>query len=661
VCGGSFIVLTNSVRRLLIVAAIAATLLAVSYTLVIRSVNELLNAESVNRANAWAGTMMTQVSDLEKILSGETPSDDTVLFLEQIRTVSDVFCYKLYDKNGALVINSSHIGRGGSTSDKLSLDLRKRVIEGNRVVASRKGKTKYEPATLSEITVAIARNGETLGFLKLEIDETGRSSSTKAVVSTLAVTLLGLLLFAFGVPSIGFLRRTSEKERAEGQLEYLAFHDGLTGLKNRNAITRILDRTVTQSGNSMCALHMIDLDNFKTINDTKGHDAGDMLLKEVANRISRVSEGIADVGRLGGDEFVIIQYNVRRTQQVEAFGQQLLNAMKKPVTFNGFEIDTGTSIGSAIFPIDSNNATDLMKSADTALYVAKSDGRGCQRMFKPEYDSKMQRRSLVENKVRLALTNNTFYLAFQPIFNLQTKRMVSVEALLRLNDPEVGQISPAEFIPIAEEAGLIEDIGDWVIGESCRALALMPSQMRLALNLSAVQFYRGDLVSTVMKAIAANKIDPRRLELEITESLLLKNSTDVQDKIKRLKALGCSLALDDFGSGYSSLSYLWRYPFDKIKIDREFVAALSSNPDVEGIVEIILHLAKKLKMVVTAEGIETYEQELALASLGCDQVQGFLYSKPVTMADLAPFFLRDFYGKHHSQPKLVVEQQRISA
>jgi diguanylate cyclase (GGDEF)-like protein len=653
--------MTSTIRRLVLIGATACALLATAYVLVMDSVQSLSAAESAHRAKAWTQALVTQVTDLADVINGAAPSSTSRAYLEQARSTDDVWQYRLYDKAGKLVVKSGQIGQPNIYAEALG-DVRpsavREVAASGIFVKSRAGRADVEPDVIGEAIVPIVIDRELHGYLLLEIDETKRRDSTQSVITKLAATLLGLLLLAFGAPAVAFLRQTRKKERAEDQLEYLAYHDGLTGLKNRSSISRILDHTISETAAGLsCAVHMIDLDNFKGINDTKGHDAGDMLLQEVAKRLVKVCEGSAEVGRLGGDEFVIIQRNVRKSSQVEALAQQIINTMKKPVSFNGAELDTGASIGASLHPIDGKTSADLLKSADTALYVAKRDGRGCYRMFKPEYDAKMQRRSAVEAKVRQALIHGGFTLAYQPIFNLATKRIVSLEALLRLHDGELGHITPGEFIPIAEEAGLIEEVGDWVIAEACRSLALLPSQLRLAINLSAVQFYRGDVVSTVMKAIAATKIDPRRLELEITESLLLKNSAEVQDKIGRLKALGCTLALDDFGSGYSSLSYLWRYPFDKIKIDREFVAALSSNPDVEGIVEIILHLAKKLKMIVTAEGIETYDQELILASLGCDQVQGFLYSKPVSMADLAPFFLRDFYSNAAAHPPKLVTSQ----
>jgi diguanylate cyclase (GGDEF)-like protein len=646
--------MTKLIQNIVLFITLALVLLAAGYVMVITSTDRLIQTESRHRAEAWAKSVLVQVPDIKEIIEGSKPSQSSVTFMEHARSIGDIWAYKLYNKQGKLVLVSSQIDRthqlAGSLDD-IDKNIRQIVEERGMAFRTRGRKLAFEPALIADSIIPVKQYGELIGYLHLEVDETERSAANKITISQLALSLLGVLLIGFGGPAWAFLLRTQQKDKAEDQLTYLAYHDDLTGLKNRSAINRLLASSLGKTGASQLVVHMIDLDNFKGINDTLGHEAGDLLLKEVALRLRRACDVQADVGRLGGDEFVVIQPNVKRLSQAESLASQILAVLRRPLVISGNEIECGASIGIASYPDDSKSASELLKNADTALYVAKSNGRGTYCVFKPELDAKMQRRRLVENKLRLAMANSGFQLAFQPLFDLKTKRIESVEALLRLNDPELGIITPAEFIPIAEEAGLIDEIGEWVIHEACRSLALLPKQMSLALNLSPVQFQRGDVVGNVTKAIAASKIDPRRLELEITESLLLKDSPDTLDKIKRLKSLGCLIVLDDFGAGYSSLSYLWRYPFSKLKIDREFVSAMTANPDVAGIVEIMVHLAKKLGMKVTAEGVETFNQELALADLGCDQVQGFLYAKPMPMADLAPFFLRDFYTRSEENSK----------
>ncbi len=638
------------IRRIALFSALAVGLLAFGYLTVVTSADRLIQSESRFRTDAWAESMLTQVPDIKEIIEGEQPSEDSILFMEQARTIGDIWEYKLYNKEGKLVLVSSQLGRTHrftDTLDSLNFNVRQLVEDTGLAIRTRDGKEEYEPKLITDSIVRVMQQGEMIGYLHLEVDESKRAAENKGTISHLALSLLAILLIGFGGPAAAYLLSAQKKEKAEDQLAYLAFHDDLTGLKNRAAINRVLNRALESNGaandGAQCVVHMIDLDHFKSINDTLGHEAGDALLKEVAVRLRHICNMSADVGRLGGDEFVIVQPGVKRAGQAETLAAQVIAALKRPMVVGGNEIECGASVGFASYPDNASTTSELLKCADTALYVSKSQGRGMYCAFKPEHDAKMVRRRLVETKLRQAMASKGFTLAFQPLFNLASKKIESVEALLRLNDPEIGHISPGEFIPIAEEAGLIDEIGEWVVYEACRALALLPKPMSLALNLSPVQFQRGDIVGTITKAIAASKIDPRRLELEITESLLLKDSPETQDKIKRLKALGCAIVLDDFGAGYSSLSYLWRYPFSKLKIDREFVAAMTANPDVAGIVEIMVHLAKKLKMRVTAEGVETMSQELALVELGCDQVQGFLYARPMPMADLAPFFLRDIY------------------
>jgi diguanylate cyclase (GGDEF)-like protein len=631
--------------RLFWILAMAMALLLAAFFLVTGSVRHLVNSESAHRAEAWAQSLMSQVGDLQEIVAGEDPSEDSIMFMEQARTIGDVWQYMLFDKSGKLVLVSSQLGRSNTFDKSLSdfgFELAKFTENGRAISRPRNGRSSHEPELLTETLVPIASDGKVFGYLLLAVDETARTRTNQTIISGLAVMLLGLIAVAFGVPGIAFIRRTQQKEMVEGQLEYLAYHDGLTGLSNRNAITRILDHAITQNRNSKSAVFLIDLDHFKGVNDTHGHEAGDTLLREVANRLQTVCAGRADVGRTGGDEFIVVQHKIGGQDDVEKLARRILAAMKKPVRLETVEIDCGASIGISLYPLDGKNTSEVLKAADTALYVAKGEGRGCYCLFKPEYDARLQRRLLVEARLRVALKSSGFSLALQPIFNLASGDIESVEALLRLHDPEIGTISPVEFIPIAEEAGLIEEIGRFVIDESCRTLSLLPQEIRLSLNLSPVQFSRGDIVATVSKALAAYHLNPKRLELEVTEGLLLRDSVDVQDKIASLKEIGCTLALDDFGAGYSSLKYLWRYPFDKIKIDRSFIEAMDGNDDVRGIVETIIGLGRKLNMTVTAEGVETLEQAQTLKRMSCDQVQGFYYAKPMPLGELAALLMTRF-------------------
>ncbi len=607
-------------------------------------VNQLMRTDARHRATDWSANLLDNVADLREIIAGEVPSDESVLFFEQARIIGNVWDYKIFDVQGQLVIASNAIGRTHAHREAISVryPAARQAIQSDGIfIDTRAAAGSHEPDFLSETLAPIAFRGERIGYLGLTVDETDRLQDTQAIATRLVGAIVVISLIAFGVPALSLLRRTRQKEAAENKLEFMAYHDALTGLKNRRAIAQYLDRWTGGQDPGPLALHIIDLDDFKGINDTMGHDAGDSCLLEVADRVTRVVAGRGEVGRLGGDEFVVVQTQMTDKSGVEEFARSLVEALDRRFFVNGNRASTRGSVGSARFPQDGNTAPELMKSADVALYAAKNAGRNCHRLFEPSFDEKLRRRRYVEGRLRSALADGGFMLHFQPMIDLATGRVESVEALLRLADG-AEMISPSEFIPIAEETGLISAIGEWVIDEGCRCLALLPDGIRMSINLSPAQFERDDLVATVANAIGRHDVDPGRIELEVTETLLLRDAEDVRTKIERLRALGCSIVLDDFGSGYSSLGYLWRYPFDKIKIDRSFVAGMSGNPDVVNIVETIIHLARRLRMRVTAEGVETEEQSQILRKLECGSVQGFHFSRPVAFAELSALILRTF-------------------
>lgn len=644
--------------RIIVTAMSAVAFAFMTFAFVSLYVNQLLRHDAIERSSAWTQTLVTNVSDLPEIVEKQIPSDETVMFLEQARVIGNVWRFKIFDAQGNLILSSHHFTGATGVDDSLQSEypLAMATMEADGIyVETRPRKSKFEPEYVSESIAPIWSKGKTVGYIGLVVDETSRRNKATDIATRFAAILIAIVLAAFGIPAIGFIRRSREKEQAESKLERLAYYDTLTGLKNRHAITQILDHEIARN-NERLAIHIVDLDNFKLINDTMGHDAGDACLRNVTERLTDVANGQAIVGRIGGDEFLLVQTNARTAVDAEKLAGRIVREMKRPVLINNSEMDTSVSVGTALFPRDGYSSAELVKSADVALYTAKNTGRGCFRLYKPEYDEKLKRRRLVETKVRQAIEAGSFTLAFQPLLDLASGDVVSVEALIRLEDAELGPIPPAEFIPIAEEAGLIEEIGNWVIAEACRSLALLPSHIKVAVNLSAIQFSRGDLVKIVNSAIRSAGVQANRLELEITESLLLRDSDHVLDKIDRLKAIGCSLVLDDFGSGYSSLSYLWRYPFDKIKIDREFVSAMQNNHDVSGIVETVIALGKKLGMKVTAEGVETIDQATLLSELECDEVQGYLYARPLPMAELAVFLLQHKAERSAAPPRLPVRR-----
>ncbi len=420
--------------------------------------------------------------------------------------------------------------------------------------------------------------------------------------------------------------------RAVAELRHLSWHDGLTGLPNRAALHEDLARRL---GNGQpTAVLCLDLDRFKAVNDTLGHAVGDLLLQEVARRFRAVLPPGAMVARLGGDEFVVLQPRQDEAGETEALCGRLMACLSDPIEVAGTEVCVGLSIGVAVAPEDGHDADIVLRHADIALYQAKDDGRSAFRRFVPQMNERLQRRRALELDLRRALADDELALHFQPRFTAGNLRPAGVEALLRWRRPDGSHVGPEHFVPLAEETGLIVPIGAWVLREACRQAAALPGLM-VSVNLSPVQFRCGDLVATVEAALSAADLDPRRLELELTEGVLIDDTEKAMRLLDRLKGLGLKLALDDFGTGYSSLSYLQSFPFDRVKIDRRFVARLGRSAEALAIVRAVLDLARGLGMATTAEGVETPEQLALLRSIGCDEVQGFLLGRPAPLGQLA--------------------------
>ncbi|MFM1814147.1 MAG: hypothetical protein RLZ98_842, partial [Pseudomonadota bacterium] len=428
----------------------------------------------------------------------------------------------------------------------------------------------------------------------------------------------------------------TNRRRVEAKIVHLARHDPLTDLANRMLFRDELERALdTEEGsNRGFALHLIDLDYFKAVNDTHGHQTGDKLLRQVAQRIRHTVRSNDLVARLGGDEFAILQMSVSDPVPAGRLADRLGKALARPFSIDGNHIAVGSSIGVALAPADGNTSQELLKAADLALYSAKADGRGNYRYYCASMNATLQMRRNLDSELRQALERNEFELFYQPIRDLDADRISGYEALIRWRHPERGLVPPMEFIPAAEQNGLITAIGAWVLQTACTEIARQPGALRIAVNLSPVQFRSPDLVSTVRKALDASGLPPERLELEITESSLLDKTEHTHHQLLALNAMGVRIALDDFGTGYSSLSYLMSYPIDCIKIDRSFVAKLSDGAQSVSIVRAITDLASSLGMSTTAEGVETEEQLCQLLALGCSEAQGYLFSPPRPAADI---------------------------
>jgi diguanylate cyclase (GGDEF)-like protein len=432
------------------------------------------------------------------------------------------------------------------------------------------------------------------------------------------------------------------REESDARSLHLAYHDSLTGLGNRLLFKEQLEdvlKDVLEASKPVAVL-FVDLDGFKGVNDTLGHSIGDLLLKSIANRIRDILPVNGRIARLGGDEFAILQISAEQPSAAIALAQNIIEVVGQPSTIEGYDVTVSASVGVAVADAGSMNAEAFLKSADIAMYGAKAAGPGNYRMFDSEMDAAVQARSTIEREMRNGIVQNEFRLYYQPLVNLQTQKVTAFEALMRWQHPARGLVSPAEFISLAEETGLIVRLGEWALREACSDAMGWPEDISVSVNLSAVQFAKGDLVSTVMNALASSGLPASRLELEITESILLEGSDHNVRILEQLHELGVRISLDDFGTGYSSIGYLRSFSFDKLKIDQSFVKDLLADEKSLAIVRAIVGLGSSFGITTTAEGVETEDQRSCLNQEGCTEVQGFLYSEPLPPREIAPLLGR---------------------
>jgi diguanylate cyclase (GGDEF)-like protein len=458
------------------------------------------------------------------------------------------------------------------------------------------------------------------------------------------------------------VRDITERKDFEQQIRHMAYHDALTGLWNRHALGSTLKRLFQDLQRSeatpypeTAALLYLDLDNFKRINDTLGHAIGDELLKVVASRIAEVlrptdllaradGHDIESVARIGGDEFCLILKSLSTPMDAGRVAQRILEVLRQPVLLEGHELVITPSIGIALMPQDGRDPDTLLKNADRAMYAAKEGGRNRFQFFDPSMSSRMQERFALEAGMRRGLSQGAFHVHFQPQIDARSLTVMGMEALLRWDDPEMGSIAPTKFIPVAEETGLILELGEFVFREALRFSQSLKADglppIRVAVNLSSVQMLDPQLLDRIEQCIALTGADPKNLEVEVTESVLLVGSSQALATLKRMKALGITLALDDFGTGYSSLSYLHQYPFDILKIDQSFVQSLSDASPGRNLATAIIAMGKSLGMELIAEGVEQIDQANFLLDRGCNKAQGFLYGHPMSPKDFRDFYLQ---------------------
>jgi diguanylate cyclase (GGDEF)-like protein len=524
------------------------------------------------------------------------------------------------------------------------------IKTGVPVIATKSTPTENAPKYFAEAFVPVYAGSKPIAVVAAYVDQTAQRANVYRVILGASQTLCALTGLAFGVPAVAWYRRTREKQRADRRIQFLAHHDVLTGLANRARLTERLEAALAllPSTGTGIAVHYIDIDHFKQVNDMLGHDGGDFLLSTIGERLRTMIRIEDMIARLGGDEFVVVQTGVTGKPEAEHFAERIATVVAAPMVFHEQEIRVSFTVGVALAPADGTTPERLLKSADLALYNGKTGGRNCVRFFDSEMDEALQQRVRLERIVRDAVEHDRLEVHYQPVFEMGGHRLVGFEALARLPAPDGSVIAPPQFIPIAEELRLIDRIGEWVLREACRTAQSWPEELTVAVNLSPVQFESGDIESTVTNVLAETGLEPRRLELEITETLLLRNNASVMNTLNRLKQMGVSIVMDDFGTGYSSLSYLWKFPFDKIKIDRSFMESFEkSGHHVETVVKTIIALGREMNMRVTVEGVETSEQVDFLydadadADADADQVQGFYFGKPVPAAEVGTNILHE--------------------
>ena len=632
-------------RGIGLLVLVLAMLLGGTWATVEVTINHLLNQNATDTARNWASFLAANVTDLDKIAAGEQPSAASLAFFQATRKAGEVFRYVIFNREGYSQLVSDRDGTVLVSLSEFSAEAVRAAVTAQPVVAAKKGHSPEMPSYFAEAFVPIAVGGRPVATVAAYVDQTDQRNHFFYDFLLAAAVLCLLTGLSFGIPAVAWYHRTKEKQHAERRIRFLAHHDVLTGLANRASLIDRMNALLVASAEQrgQLAVHFIDLDHLKEINDRFGHDGGDFLLKTIAERLRTVIRSDDIVARLGGDEFVLVQPNISGREQAEEFAQRLSSALAEPMRLKEHELFTTVSIGVALAPADGDTPERLLKSADLAVYRGKADGRNCVRFFLPEMDAELQDRIELEAIIRNAVLHDRFELHYQPIFQMSDRRLIGFEALIRLPRDDGTLIPPLVFIPVAEDMRLIDKIGTWVLREACRTAAGWPKHLTVAVNLSPAQFLAGSVSEIVAAALKEAKLKPSRLELEITESLLLGDSASIMTELRTLKKLGVAIVMDDFGTGYSSLSYLWRFPFDKIKIDRSFMQGFDgSDRDAETVVKTIITLGRELHMHVTIEGVETAKQAAFLDSANGEQAQGFYFGRPVPPSELAASILADF-------------------
>ena len=592
------------------------------------AVDRVVRHQALDKAEHWGAYMANQIPNLDQLVLSGIPDDDQKTVIRDIRQIGDIFRFKLFSPEGRLVLVSddSNIAAPTGIAEQVDPEANRVIATGKPIVEVHNGEHKANrPDLYAEAYIPLfAPSGALRAVVEVYVDQSMTRAYFGDSFRSFGIVMALFCAVIFTVPGVAFYLQRILAKRSQKNAEYLANYDSLTGLLNRRAFVAKSEEMIADG--SLSLVCYLDLDRFKSINDTYGHAAGDAFLVHIAEVLRNCCRSEDLLARFGGDEFVIAFQDISMEAAVVR-ARRILKDCASEVDIGALRLSASVSIGLAVLS-EEEGLEQTLSNADAALYHAKQAGRNDYAIYGQAMGDELRRRRALEIRLREATANQEFEVHYQPLVDREGQKIVGYEALLRLNDTDGVPISPAEFVPIAEDLGLIEEIGDWTIQTAISQIATVAGDATLAINLSPAQYRSGNLVDTVREALEAADFPAKRLELEVTESLLLDDSMMIEMQIDGLQEMGVSIAMDDFGTGFSSLSYLWKYGFDRLKIDRSFVAALEHNPErSREVIETVVLLGARLGMKVTAEGVETEAQSNLLAELGCDTLQGYLFGE----------------------------------
>lgn len=616
---------------------------AIAVALTWQAVAHLLRHEVREDVSAWTAHLRAHSSDLDQILTAGVISFESVEMLRSADDVDAIFFFRLYGADGRTIYQSETpderlalaVAAVGDTNERTAQDAN--VADGPIIQLRRYDDgSRPLPFVYCRIVLPLETEDGVQAMAEVFLDQSAKAERHRQVFTAFVTGLALLILFAMALPMTMVWRKSKQREFAERRLQDMAHTDPLTRLANRTYFRERLGQALDSADSSdhVTALFWLDLDRFKTINDALGHPIGDTLLQQVAARLKRCLRERDTVARLGGDEFALVQADCSSEVAAAELAERLIAVLAVPFDVEGHHVVIGVSIGIVFAPQDGRGVDDLLKKADIALYRAKDAGRSTYRFFKPDMEARSVIRHALEEDLRLAINNGELRLHYQPQVSLKSARIIGFEALLRWHHPRFGHMPADEVIALAEETGLIMPLGFWALKQATVDATTWPENVSVSVNISAVQFRHTNLVDLVGDALRMSGLAPDRLDLEITESIVMEDSHSTIVKLRKLRRLGIHLSMDDFGTGYSSLNRLRHLPFDRLKVDRSFVCELGGNRDNAAIVHAIITLGRSLGMQVIAEGVETDAQLAQLHLENCDIGQGYFFGRPVPASEI---------------------------